>query len=90
MVLAKGQRSRSRYCWAGTDKVASRAVCTLEVCVWTAFVVSFASAMQQLECKRGVSGVSPLIPLNNDWRAFFGIATFKDSARDSCVVASQR
>jgi len=35
-------------------------VATLKVRVLTAFVVSFASAMRQLECKRGVS---PLIPL---------------------------
>jgi hypothetical protein len=47
MVLAKGLRSRSRYCWAGTDNVASRAVSTLEVRVLAAFVVSFASAMRQ-------------------------------------------
>ena len=52
---AKGLRSQSRYCWAGTDKVASRAVSTLEGRDLTAFVVSFASAMRQLECKSGVS-----------------------------------
>jgi len=46
MVLAKGLRSQSGYYWAGTDKVASRAVSTLEVRVLTAFVVSFASAMR--------------------------------------------
>ena len=57
MVLAKGLRSQSRYCWAGTHKVASRAVSALEGRDLTAFVVSFASAMRQLECK---SGVSPL------------------------------
>jgi len=49
MVLAKGLRSQSRYCSAGTDKVASRAVATLKVRVLTAFVVSFASAVRQLE-----------------------------------------
>jgi len=59
MVLAKGLRGRSRYCWAGTDKVDSRAVSALEGRVLTAFVVSFASAMRQLEYK---SGVSPLMP----------------------------
>jgi len=59
MVLAKGLRSRSRYCWAGTDKVASRAVSTLAGRDLTAFAVSFASAMRHLECKSGVSGVSP-------------------------------
>ena len=46
MVLVKGLRSRSRYCWAGTDKVASRAVSTLAGRDLTAFVVSFASAMR--------------------------------------------
>ncbi len=55
MVLAKGLRSQSRYCWAGTDKVASRAVSTLEGRDLTAFVVSFDSAMRQLECRSGVS-----------------------------------
>jgi len=55
MVLAKGLRSQLRYCSAGTDKVASRAVCDLEGRVSTAFVVSFASAMRQLECKGGMS-----------------------------------
>jgi len=55
MVLAKGLRSQSRYCSAGTDKVASRAVSSLEGRVLTAFVVSFASAMRQLESKSGVS-----------------------------------
>ena len=59
MVLAKGLRSQSRYCWAGTDKVASRAVSALEGRDLTAFVVSFASAMRQLECK---SCVSPRFP----------------------------
>ena len=59
MVLAKGLRSQSRYCWAGTDKVASRAVSILEGRDLTAFVVSFASAMRQLECK---SGVFPRFP----------------------------
>ena len=59
MVLAKGLRGQSRYCWAGTDKVASRAVSTLEGRDLTAFVVSFASAMQQLECKSGVSSRFP-------------------------------
>jgi len=54
MVLAKSLRSQSRYCWAGTDKVASRAVSALEGRDSTAFVVSFASAMRQLECKSGV------------------------------------
>ena len=55
MVLANGLRSRSRYCWAGTDKVASRAVSTLEGRVLNAFIVSFDSAMRQPECKSGVS-----------------------------------
>jgi len=55
MVLAKGLRSQSRYCSAGTDKVDSRAVSTLEGRDLTAFVVSFASAMRQLECKSRVS-----------------------------------
>jgi len=55
MVLAKGLRGRSRYCWAGRDKVDSRAVATLKGRDLTAFVVSFASAMPQLECKNGVS-----------------------------------
>ena len=57
MVLAKGLRSQSRYCWAGTDKVASRAVTTLEGRDLTAFVVSFASAVRKLECKSGVSTI---------------------------------
>ena len=60
--MAKGLRSQSRYCCAGTDKVASRAVSTLKGRVLSAFVVSFASAMRQLECK---SGVSPSIPHNS-------------------------
>ena len=55
MVLAKGLRSRSRYCSAGTDKVASRAVSALEDRDLTAFVVSFAFVMRQLEYKNGVS-----------------------------------
>ena len=55
MVLAKGLRNQSRYCWAGMDKVASRAVAILEGRNSTAFVVSFASALRQLECKSGVS-----------------------------------
>jgi len=55
MVLAKGLRSQSRYCWAGTDKVASRAVSTLEGRDLTAFAVNFASAIRKLECKSGVS-----------------------------------
>ena len=59
MVLAKGLRGQSRYCWAGTDKVASRAVSTLAGRDLTAFVVGFDSAMRQLECK---SGVSPRFP----------------------------
>jgi len=62
MVLAKGLLIRSRYCSAGTDKVASRAVPTLKGLDLTAFVVSFASAMRQLECK---SGVSPRFPLDS-------------------------
>jgi len=57
MVLAKGLRNQSRYCSAGTDKVASRAVCTLKGRDLTAFVVSFASAMRKLECKSGVSSI---------------------------------
>jgi len=64
MVLAKGLRSQSGYCWAGTDKVAWRAVSTLDGRVLTAFVVSFASAMRQLECK---SGVSPQFQILVDW-----------------------
>jgi len=59
MVLAKGLRSRSRYFWAGMDKVDSRTVATLKVRVLTAFVVSFDSAMRQLKCE---STVSPSIP----------------------------
>jgi len=59
MVLAKGLHSRSRYCSAGTDKVALCAVSALEGRDLTAFVVSFASAMRQLE---GKSGVSPRFP----------------------------
>jgi len=59
MVLAEGLRGQSRYCWTGTDKVASRAVSTLEGRVLIAFVVSIASAMRQLECK---SDVSPRFP----------------------------
>ena len=55
MVLAKGLRNQSRYCWAGMDKVASRAVAILEGRNLPAFVVSFDSAMRQLECKSGVS-----------------------------------
>ena len=55
MVVAKGLRSQSRYCSAGTDKVAPRAVSALEGRNLTTFLVSFASAMQQLECKSGVS-----------------------------------
>jgi len=55
MVLAKGLRSQSRYCCSGTDKVALRAVSALEGRDLTTFVVSFASAMPQLECKSGVS-----------------------------------
>jgi len=55
MVLAKGLRSQSRYCWAGRDQVASRSVSALEGLDLTAFVVSFDSAMRQLECKSGVS-----------------------------------
>jgi len=55
IVLVKGQRSQSRNCTAGTDKVASRAVSTLEGRNLNAFVVSFNSAMRQLESKSGVS-----------------------------------
>jgi len=62
MVLAKGLRGQSRYCWAGTDKVASRAVSTLKGRNLTAFVVSFASAMRQLECKIGCVRCVPSIP----------------------------
>ena len=54
-------RSQSRYCSAGTDKVASRAVSALEGRDLTAFVVSFASAMRQL---KGKSGVSPLFTVH--------------------------
>jgi len=55
LVLAKGLRSQTRYCWARTDKVAWRAVSTLDGRDLIAFVVSFASAMRQMECKSGVS-----------------------------------
>ena len=69
MVLAKGLRRQSGYCWARTDKVAWRAVSTLDGRVLIAFVVSFASAMRQLECK---SGVSPRFPANqnNEYTCF--------------------
>ena len=63
MVQAKGLRSQSRYCWAGSDKVASRAVSTLKGRDMIAFVVSFASAMRQLECK---SAVFPRFPSGNE------------------------
>ena len=65
MIAANATANSStnlRYCWAGTHKVASRAVSALEGRDLTAFVVSFASAMRQLECKSGVSGVSPRFP----------------------------
>jgi len=69
MVLAKGLRSQSRYCPPGTDKVASRAVSTLEGRDLTAFVMSFASAMRQPECKSGVSPRFPLPAAYTKWVA---------------------
>jgi len=81
MVLAKGLRSRSRYCWSGTDIVDSRAVATLKVRVLTAFVVSFASAMPQLECKNGVS-LSILLSIlcqSFSLKVFVAIGTVKSS-----------
>jgi len=81
MVLAIGQRSQSRYCWAGTDKVASRAVSILEGRDLTAFVVSFASAMRQLECK---SGVFPRFPPPR----FPDAGSVEGSLRDFCRVVT--